>query len=243
MGRNRNVQTVLSLQTPLIETIRLSFWMLLQTSVFLMFRDKSIFIANLKEFKCDLPCSNELWEATEMEWRILPPSDPIWFPSALATLLEGNPVYDNLSAFAVLCLLGAILAHIATYERVTWYHTADADEQWTTKLMRTLHAWEDTWKRHPQANPNPYNDTHGPLMADAIPLLNTAYFHIYIPRLLQRVKENLTSTVQRPELRREEFYAMLMPQCERERFNLFRASTHAAHSLLIRARLGFNLVA
>jgi hypothetical protein len=209
-----------------------------------MFTDKSISIANLKEFKYDLQCSNELWEATEMEWQTLPQSAPVWFPSALAMLLNGSPIHESLSTFTVLVLLGGILAHIVTHERLTWYQDAEiADEQRTPMFLRTLHAWEETWKRHPQANPNPYNDTHGPLMADAIPLLNTAYFHVYIPRLLQRIKEHLTTTAHNPELTREEFYALLMPHSETERYNLFRATTHAAHSLLIRARLGFNLVA
>lgn len=209
-----------------------------------MFSDKSISIANLKEFQCDLPCSDKLWEATESEWQTLSHSAPVWFPSALATLLNGTPIHENLSTFTVLILLGGILAHIAAYERVTWYQDAEiADEQRTPMLLRTLHAWEETWKRHPQANPNPYDDTHGPLMADAIPLLNTAYFHVYVPRLLQRIKEHLTTTMQATNLTREEFYSILMPQSETERYNLFRAATHAAHSLLIRSRLGFNLVA
>jgi hypothetical protein len=140
-------------------------------------------------------------------------------------------------------LLGSILAHIVTHERLTWYQDAEvAGEQRTPMFLRTLYAWEETWKRHPQTNPNPYNDTHGPLMADAIPLLNTAYFHVYIPRLLQRIKQHLTTTAQTPELTREEFYAILMPHSEIERYNLFRATTDAAHSLLIRARVGLNLV-
>jgi hypothetical protein len=208
-----------------------------------MFSDESVGLANPKELKCDMPCSNEIWEATEAEWRSLSPFEPLWFPSAFATLLEGRPIEENISQFGVLVLLGAILIHIATYERLSWYKAPCSDQIWTTSMLATLHAWEDTWKSHPQANPNPYSDIYGPLMADAIPLLNTAYFHIYCPRLLQRIKDYLTSSVESPQMSREVFNAILMPQSDLEREMLFRAATHAAHSLHLRARLGYNLVA
>jgi hypothetical protein len=209
-----------------------------------MFSDESVGIANLKEFKCDMPCSNELWEASKAEWLLLPPSEPVWFPSALATILEGNPIHnENLSSFALLALLGAILIQIATYERLTWYKPPCTDPNWEIQMQSTLHAWEDTWKRHPHANPNPYSSPHGPIMADTIPLVNTAYFHIYVPRLLQRIKDNVMQQMPRPEMTREEFSAILMPQSELEREMMFRAATHAAHSLSVRAKLGFGLVA
>lgn len=216
---------------------------MIQTAVYLMHSDASVCIANLKEMKCDLPCSNELWGATEIEWRALPAPEPVWFPSAMTDLLDGHPVRENIGSFAVICLLGAILVHIATYERLAWYKSPNSDEIWSTSMQRTLRAWEATWKSHPHANPNPYSDEHGPLMADALPLLNTAYFHIYVPRTLQRIKEMLMTLVQRPEVGQEELRAILMPQSDAEREGLFRAATHAAHSLLVRARLGYNLVA
>jgi hypothetical protein len=217
--------------------------MMIQTGTFLMFSDDSVGLANIKELKCDMPCSNESWDATREEWLCLAPAKPVWFPTALATLLEGNPIYEDLSSFSVLALLGAILVHIATYERLCWYKPAASDEMWQISMQKTLYAWEETWKHHPQANPNPYSDAHGPLMADAVPLLNTAYFHIYVPRLLERIKHHLTASVQRPEMTAEEFNLMLMPESDRERDMMFRAATHAAHSLHVRARLGFNLVA
>src|SRR5579862_2734230 len=148
--------------------------MVIQCGIYVMFSDESVGIAHPGQVKCDLPCPNELWDATEAEWRELPHPEPVWFPSALASLLEGNPVYQEISTFAVLALIGGILIHIATYERANWHRSPSSDPVWTTSMLNTLHAWETTWKRHPQANPNPYNDTHGPLMADAIPLLNTA---------------------------------------------------------------------
>lgn len=209
-----------------------------------MFSDDSITLANLAECKCDLPCSDELWNATEQEWQEIQHPPLVWFPSAMTSLLQGSPVYEDLSSFAILCLLGGILTHIATYERLSWYKPPCSDQTWTTSMLSTLHAWENTWKRHPHANPNPYNDTHGPLMADAIPLLNTAYFHIYAPRLLQRIKDNLAVSLQHPDsISRETFHGMLMPQSDVERDMLFRAAAHATHSLQVRARLGFNLVA
>lgn len=208
-----------------------------------MFSDNSLCIMNLQEMKCDLPCSNELWEAPKSEWSMLPPPKPIWFPSALETLLEGNPILnENLSEYGVVCLLGAILSQIATYERLNWYKPPCADQIWTSSILNTLRAWEVTWKKHPHANPNPFDNIHGPLMADAVPLLNTAYFHIYAPRTLRRIKEYLESSSYR-EMTCEEFNSMLIPQSEIERDMLFRAATHATHSLHIRARLGYNLVA
>ena len=225
------------------DDIRLSFWMMIQTATFLMFSDESVGIANIKELKCDMPCSNESWDATQEEWLARGPSNPVWFPTALATLLEGKPIYEDLSSFSVLTLLGAILVHIATYERLSWYRPPSSDEVWQTSMQKTLHAWEDTWKRHPQANPNPYSDEYGPLMADAIPLLNTAYFHIYSPRILQRIKDNVGTSIQRPDMTAEEFNSMLMPRSDTEREMMFRAATHAAHSLQVRARLGYDLVA
>ena len=80
-------------------------------------------------------------------------------------------------------------------------------------------------------------------MADTIPLVNTAYFHIYVPRLLQRIKDNVMQQMSRPPMTREEFSAILMPQSELEREMMFKAATHAAHSLSVRAKLGFGLVA
>ena len=223
---------------------RMWFWMMLQTSVYLMFSDDSLGIMNLQELKCDLPCSTELWEATKSEWSLLPSAKPIWFPSALATLLEGDPILDeDLSEFGVVALLGAIVTQIAMYERLNWYKSPCADQIWTSSILNTLHAWEVTWRRHPHANPNPFGNIHGPLLADAVPLLNTAYFHIYAPRTLRRIKEYLESSVYRAEMTCEEFNAVLIPQSEIEREMLFRAATHAAHSLHIRARLGYNLVA
>ena len=209
-----------------------------------MFSDESVALANLKEFRCDMPCSNELWEATKAEWLLLPPAEPVWFPTALASILEGNPIInDNLSPFALLALLGAILTQIATYERLTWYKAPCSDPQWAMQLQNTLHAWEETWKLHPHANPNPYSSPHGPIMADTIPLVNTAYFHIYCPRLLHRIKFYLSQQMSRAEMTREEFSVIIMPQSEREREMMFRAATHAAHSLSVRAKLGFGLVA
>src|SRR5579859_7821142 len=101
--------------------------MMIQTSVFVMFSDTSVALANIKEFKSDLPCSNELWEATELEWRILP-SEPVWFPSAVASLFEGTPVQENISPMAVLSLLSAVLVQLATHERLTWYQPPSSDQ-------------------------------------------------------------------------------------------------------------------
>jgi hypothetical protein len=243
MGPNRDFQTVVPRILCLIVR-RACFWMMIQSATYLMFSDESVGIPNLKEFRCDMPCSNELWDASQAEWLLLSPAEPVWFPTALATILEGNPIItDNLSPFALLALLGAILAQIATYERLNWYKPPCSDPQWAIQMQLTLHAWEDTWKRHPHANPNPYSSPHGPMMADAIPLVNTAYFHIYCPRLLHRIKFYLSQPMSRPEMTREEFSAIIMPQSETEREMMFRGATHAAHSLSVRARLGFGLVA
>jgi hypothetical protein len=139
-------------------------------------------------------------------------------------------VQGNLSSFGVLSLLGAVLVHIAKYERLAWYQTPNSDDIWATSIQKTLQAWETTWRQHSHATPNPYSETHGPLMADAVPLLNTAYFHIYAPRALRWIKETLMTSVRRPETSREEFNAIMMPQPDSEREGLFRAATHAAHS-------------
>jgi hypothetical protein len=209
-----------------------------------MFSDESVGIAHLGQVKCDLPCSSELWEANEEEWQKLPRPRPGWFPSTMSSILSGTPVYADLGTFSVLALMGGMLVHIATHERLSWHKAPCADQEWTTSISNTLCGWEETWKHHPQANPNLYNDTDGPLMADCVPLLNTAYFHIYAPRLLLRMKEMLVTAIQNPlDITREQFHAVLMSQSEGERNMLFRAAAHAAHSLHVRARLGYNLVA
>jgi hypothetical protein len=160
-----------------------------------------------------------LWEATETEWYEMPLSQPLWFPSLLATLLEGNMVHEDLGSFVILSLLSGILIHIATYERYRWYKPPASDEAWTTSMLKTLQAWGDTWKRHPHAKPNPYNSPHGPLMVDCLPILNIAFFHVYVPDLLDRIKKNLASGQWST---REEFHALLTPKSDAERNLLFR---------------------
>lgn len=54
----------------------------------------------------------------------------------------------------------------------------------------SLKKWEEKWQSHPQSSHLP-SSHHSPLAADAISLLNSAYYHLHGSRQLRQMKRVL----------------------------------------------------
>jgi hypothetical protein len=198
-----------------------------------------------KDIECQLPCSTLEWESPEQEWLQLDHTSPLDFNECLTSILDGCPViHPSLSSLAVVILLCAILVQIATHERVVWHKPPLFSEEWILDILAALHAWEDTWKAHPERTPNPFDKN--PVMADAIPLLNTAYFHIFAPRLLSRIKgviREASLSVARgvtEVMTLGEAMEAVKPNSGTEREYMLKAAAHATHSLFVRAKFGYS---
>ena len=212
---------------------RLLFWAIQQQVVWSIFVQDGPILPSNKDIKSQLPCSTKAWESSEEEWLLLEPSESPEFSTCLASLLRGIPVVDpNLSALAIVTLLCAILIHIATHERLVWYEPPLSSKAWIITILTALHAWEDSWKTHPENALDPFDKVNGPVMSDVIPLLNTAYFHIFAPGLLDRIKGIMRDQMNRETLMPlRQMLEWVEPKSEVEREYLLKAATRAAHSL------------
>jgi len=130
-----------------------------------------------------------------------------------------------------------------------------------------LQSWNRKWKSHSHATAHPFDYRHGPLLADCIPLLLTAYYHTYVSKRLKALKASLNipsasaipfgqgqTHIDNAEGAHEfsdgidsipiaDLEKILTTQSEEEWDYLSRAAKLAASSLLLRAKLGFRYVA
>jgi len=223
---------------------RLLFWAMQQQAIWSIFVEDGLVLPSNKEIKSQLPCSTKAWEASEEEWLLLELSEPLRFSTCLTSLLRGIPVVDpNVGALAVVSLLCAILVHIATHERLAWYEPPLSSKDWIIAILPALHAWEHSWKTQPERTPGPFDKVNGSAIADVIPLLNTAYFHVYTPRLLDRIKRIMKDQMEQETLMPlRQVLESVKPKSEVEREYLLKAATQAVHSFHVWAMLGYPLL-
>ncbi|KAF2723659.1 hypothetical protein K431DRAFT_219571, partial [Polychaeton citri CBS 116435] len=157
------------------------------------------------EILLDLPCNEELWAAeTAQDWQnrgglAAAEASSVSFAGSLSILLTANqrqnegysnatfdPLGDNdlrPSTFGCLVLINALHNYIwETRSRHTgrqW--TAQETESMFSHIEPALNAWQAAWKsneRHKLDRPNPFG--LGPLSADCIPLLDSAFVRLFI---------------------------------------------------------------
>lgn len=136
------------------------------------------------------------------------------------------------SPFGLLTLISVLLVQICALRRESQkVHAALVEE---TKVQTALATWEEAWKAHPHSTTLP-EAPHGPLMADSILILNTAYYRLYASEQL----DALNALARMPS---EPMTADSIDHL----YNLYshpglvKALVRACRSLLIRVRLGMR---
>jgi hypothetical protein len=194
------------------------------------------FMFPLKEPDVALPCTENLWSSSAADWHNLPRTDVSSIES-FRKLLSGDSVDYNVSPFGLLTLISGILHFICSMKSLGEHCLPQSSHLEEASLESALRAWEEAWKRHPLSHTLP-EAPQGPLMADSIVILNSAYYHLYASYQLRALKafaRSTTNLVSQMEL--EQLCSL---QCHP---GLRKALNRALRILLLRVRVGIrNLV-
>ena len=212
--------TLLNVQTILLDSAPLLWW---------------------TEISCDLPCSEEMWNAKNAEsWNLARARHVAAFSvqATMQNLFHADPrayrpFFSSLGGYF---LIHAILQSnwILQQSRRLRAESANAQSQDLTQIQQALRQWRRGWERNQESSMNPTSPS-GPLTFTSTALLRLAYVRIttdmrFIPALKtwnpdRVVKEFLqTSPVKRSE-------------------QATRAALHCAHALSIPVRIGLGFVA
>jgi hypothetical protein len=135
---------------------------------------------------------------------------------------------NQVSAFTLFAVIGAILATICTKQRLS-LNTYDAfNTEHGHEMERALATWEELWRRHPRAERNMTRLDH-PLLNDCLSLLGSAYYHLYLGGELYTLKK----IADNPQC------GLDMPTCK-DRSRAYKVIKFAANSWLVRAKLGIT---
>ncbi|KAJ5198173.1 uncharacterized protein N7498_007290 [Penicillium cinerascens] len=216
------------------ETIhRCITWTGVLAAILLCDEEEVAFKFRIAEPDVPLPCSELQWSASASDWQETPPRQ-ISSVESFRKIIEGQPVEGDVTPFGLLAIISAILSYICSMENLDEYHIRRSPQLDDGSLETALRVWEDTWKRHPYCHSLP-EAPHGPLMADSILVLNSAYFHLYASRQLRELKAFVRSpALQTSPLDLESLYSL---PCHP---GLVKGLTRAARSLLLRVRLGIR---
>lgn len=149
-------------------------------------------------------------------------------------VLAGEISAASPTSFGLLTLIGAVLAHICAFEAISTDYTLANDQARLNNIEETLVIWEEMWKCHPRSDSLP-DSVHGPLLADALSLLSSAYYHIYSSEQLKIMKAFLHD----PSQSGQNYELQKLFNCHRQP-GLKSALIRAAKALLLRARLGIE---
>lgn len=188
-------------------------------------------------FPCDfdlpVPCDNVVWRTRSAhEWmtaggsRQMRQRPTLW--KTVKTLLLGQSISGNFSSFALLSLIGGLLAHICGRERLELEILDEFESDFVRRIEKSLAIWEILWRRHPDAEQVPTR-RGDPLLADCFPLLGSAHYHLYVGkelRILKSIARDLNSTVPLPKLRANG--------------SVLKAVKYAANSWHVRAKIGME---
>jgi hypothetical protein len=212
---------------------RVISWMFVMSSVCLTLDPVATTILPPMPCRMPPPGDESAWHAlSEAEWRLAcqvypPPSDNIdlWTIAKSVMVGEAPEVYTQISAFALLSLIGAILATICTKHRLS----ADIYDPFNgerARMERAISVWEDLWRRHPRAERSMTRLDH-PLLNSCLSLLGSSYYHLYLGeelRVLKQIAEDPTC-------------GLSLPACI-NKTRAYKVIRFAANSWLVRAKLG-----
>ncbi|KAL2837816.1 hypothetical protein BJX68DRAFT_272900 [Aspergillus pseudodeflectus] len=212
---------------------RLSGWLTVLSGIVLSYQPAATITTFTLESNMRLPCSEELWKAgSGLEWSILCNTIPLHDQQQnnLATitklLASGGQLPLNFSSFGLLVIVGSVLAHICSHERVYLGMNQDPDMALIGHIEPILRSWEVCWRQHPQASRAP-DGTGEPLLVDCLSLLASAYYHLYLGPELRALKAYARNNGQ----------VAALPEYRSRKFALI-AVQYAAHSWFVRVKLG-----
>ncbi|KAI2605380.1 uncharacterized protein GGS25DRAFT_427798 [Hypoxylon fragiforme] len=180
----------------LIETFsRLATWTCTIGAMLLTKDPTSTYMAPYQLREVPLPLGEDLWRArSATQWAAISSCTKLHYDTNLSpvaeALLQGKPIPDNLSSFALISLVGWALTYICTQERVTMpigpgdcFHG-----DFRAKMERVLRGWEIHTRRRLKTDRAIYrlNDS---LFTDCFSLLASSYYHLYLGNELRALKE------------------------------------------------------
>ncbi|CAK7217533.1 hypothetical protein SCUCBS95973_003187 [Sporothrix curviconia] len=200
-----------------------------------------------------LPCAEAQWTADAVVWQSWSrEGGPGMLSKAFQCLLDGTPLgtSTSISPFGMLVLVSALLSQICIMnatnatnatepeKRQSRQGTVTVDDE--SRMQTALATWEEAWKVHPQSTTLP-DAPHGPLMADSILLLNTAYGRLYAHTPLREMRALARLPPgPLPAERVERLYGVSGETYNGEQS---KPLVRACRSLLIRVRLGMRHMA
>jgi hypothetical protein len=209
-------------------------WTTVLRAVLLCNEDNAVLRSSNTDFDGTLPCSEELWSAGSISWQNSPhvtTSSVVCFRQ----LLSGAPLDYTISPFGLLTLISVILSHICTLRLGRDTGTVAMSPPHEESLRLALHTWEEAWRTHPHATTVP-DALQGPLMADALVVLNAAYYRLYANVQLNEMKAlALLPVDQVSRSRVGKLYRLDNPAPD-----LMKAIVRACRCLLVRVRLGLG---
>lgn len=133
-----------------------------------------------------LPVEEDDWTAPASSWRAPPQQIHSTFSTGRA-LLRDEEILGDISPFGLLTLIGVLLRHVCVTESLMLSIKLEKSAYSARGFEASLKKWEEKWQSHPQSSHLP-SSHHGPLAADAISLLNSAYYHLHGSRQLRQMK-------------------------------------------------------
>ncbi|KIX94712.1 uncharacterized protein Z520_09402 [Fonsecaea multimorphosa CBS 102226] len=214
--------------------IRCVSWTTVLRAVLLCNEDNAVLRSSNTEFDGMLPCSEELWSAGGLSWQNSPRVTTTPTVVCFRQLLSGAPLDDTMiSPFGLLTLISVILSHICTLRLGNIETTTPTcpDEE---SLRLALHTWEEAWRTHPHATTVP-DAPQGPLMADALVVLNAAYYRLYANVQMNEMKAIARLPIDQVSRSRVAKLYQLDNAPD-----LMKAIVRACRCLLVRVRLGLG---
>ncbi|OAP64180.1 hypothetical protein AYL99_00152 [Fonsecaea erecta] len=214
--------------------IRCVAWTTVLRAVLLCNEDNAVLRSSNTEFDGTLPCSEELWSAGAITWQNSPRvtnSSVVCFRQ----LLSGAPLDDTISPFGLLTLISVILSHICTLRLGNDTGTVATPPPDEESLRLALHTWEEAWRTHPHATTVP-DAPQGPLMADALIILNAAYYRLYANEPMNEMK----AIAQLPAGQVSRGRIAKLYHLDNNPPDLMKAVVRACRCLMVRVRLGLG---
>lgn len=160
-------------------------------ALFISDQENVSFNTSLLPTDIPLPSSEEDWKASASTWFLTRVSHRS-LSKSLEDLMSGKGIEGYISAFGLLTLAGALVCHICSSQSTMAFHSLDTTQGFFSTLDASLRSWEESWKRHPHSSYQ-FISAHGPIMGDALALLNIAYYHIHGGRQLKFIRRFLKS--------------------------------------------------
>ncbi|KAK5295296.1 hypothetical protein LTR43_006416 [Exophiala xenobiotica] len=188
-----------------------------------------------------LPLDEDLWRArSAQEWSSLGGASHqhsnISFLTFAESLFQGEPILEKVSCFGLFSLVGWILLYICNHERmkISVGPLEIFETDFTSKIDKGLGAWETLTRRYLRTGQVMFRHIN-PLISDGLPLLGSAYYHLYVGEELRALKEKATE----PVMAEGTSALQTFPEFN-SRPLVYKAVRYAANSWLVRSKLGIS---